>query len=189
MTAGKLTHTAGSRRAAARARSAARGRQRGLTLFGLLFWALAIGFGAYLVIRVFPTVNEYLTIKSTVEKIASQQPATVAQGEHYDDDSLSYAPLFTEKLGNVEHQIRVDPRRGAYYGPEPKTFPFAQNCRYSPEGVVCKVPPGHYFALGDNRDNSQDSRFWGFVPDENIVGKAFFVWMNFGNLGRIGAFH
>jgi signal peptidase I len=121
--------------------------------------------------------------------INGQPVPTVSKGEHYDDDSLSYAPLFTEKLGNVEHQIRVDPRRGAYYGPEPKTFPFAQNCRYSPEGVVCKVPPGHYFALGDNRDNSQDSRFWGFVPDENIVGKAFFVWMNFGNLGRIGAFH
>jgi hypothetical protein len=78
MTAGKLTHTARGPRAAAQARSASRGQQRGLTLFGLLFWALAIGFGAYLVIRVFPTVNEYLTIKSTVEKIAAQQPSTVA---------------------------------------------------------------------------------------------------------------
>jgi signal peptidase I len=114
---------------------------------------------------------------------------TVSQGEHYDDDSLSYAPLFSEKLGNVEHRIRVDPRRSAYYGPDPKRFPMSENCRYSPEGVTCKVPPGHYFMMGDNRDNSQDSRFWGFVPDENIVGKAFFVWMNFGNLGRIGSFH
>jgi len=114
---------------------------------------------------------------------------TVPKGEHYDDDSLSYAPLFNEKLGDVEHQIRVDPRRSAYYGPDPKRFPMAENCRYSPEGVTCKVPPGHYFLMGDNRDNSQDSRFWGFVPDENIVGKAFFVWMNFGNLGRIGSFH
>jgi signal peptidase I len=114
---------------------------------------------------------------------------TVSKGEHYDEDSLSYAPLWTEKLGDVEHQIRVDPRRVPYYGPDPKRFPNAENCRYSPEGVTCKVPPGHYFMMGDNRDNSQDSRFWGFVPDENIVGKAFLVWMNFGNLGRIGPFH
>lgn len=79
MTAGKLGHTAGSTGSVARARGSARARQRGLTLFGLLFWALAVGFGAYLVIRVFPTVNEYLTIKSTVEKIAAQQPSTVAE--------------------------------------------------------------------------------------------------------------
>ena len=64
----------------------------------------------------------------------------------------------------------------------------ADGCRYSAEGVTCKVPPGHYMVLGDNRDRSQDSRFWGFVPDENIVGRAFLVWMNFGNLRRIGSF-
>jgi signal peptidase I len=120
--------------------------------------------------------------------INGQPVAEVSQGEHYDDDSMSYAPMYQEKLGDVEHKIRVDVRRSAYYGPDPKRFPMAENCRYSPEGVVCKVPPGHYFMMGDNRDNSQDSRYWGFVPDENIVGKAFFVWMNFGNLGRIGAF-
>ena len=107
-----------------------------------------------------------------------------------DEESMRYLPEYTEKFGDAEHRILVNPQAQPYYGPdESRTFPFNENCRYSSEGVSCKVPAGHYFMMGDNRDNSQDSRFWGFVPDENIVGKAFFVWMNFGNLKRIGGFH
>ncbi len=108
----------------------------------------------------------------------------------YDEESRRYFSEFKEKFGDTEHSILVNPQSQPYYGPDDRiAFPFRENCRYSAEGVTCKVPAGHYFTMGDNRDNSQDSRFWGFVPDQNIVGKAFFVWMNFGNLKRIGPFH
>jgi signal peptidase I len=126
--------------------------------------------------------NQKLTVNG-------QLLATTAMSDFFEADSMHYEPQFTEKLGDIEHRLLVNPRRQMYYGPDPKTFPGAENCRYTADSVTCKVPAGHYFMMGDNRDNSLDSRFWGFVPDENIVGKAFFVWMNFGNLGRIGAFH
>ncbi len=108
----------------------------------------------------------------------------------YDEESRRYFAEFKEKFGDTEHGILVNPQSQPYYGPDDRiAFPFRENCRYSAEGVTCKVPAGHYFMMGDNRDNSQDSRFWGFVPDQNIVGRAFFVWMNFGNFKRIGPFN
>jgi signal peptidase I len=109
--------------------------------------------------------------------------------DYYDEESRRYAPQFSETLGSRPHDMLVDPRRTPFVRPMDEFTAFREQCRYSPEGVVCKVPAGHYFMMGDNRDNSQDSRFWGFVPDENIVGKAFVVWMNFGNFSRIGSFH
>lgn len=120
--------------------------------------------------------------------VNGKQVETQSQGDFFDDDpgSMRIRPLFTEKLGVVEHKILVDPQPRGPVGPIAQ-FPYFQNCTYTLEGVTCKVPEGHYFMMGDNRDNSQDSRFWGFVPDENIVGKAFVVWMNFGNPKRIGS--
>jgi signal peptidase I len=110
--------------------------------------------------------------------------------DYFDEDQMSYSKLFAEQLGTKKHQLLNNDRRPAGWSESDTetNYPNKKNCQYSDLGVTCKVPEGHYFMMGDNRDNSLDSRYFGFVPDANIVGRAFFVWMNFGNLKRIGGF-
>lgn len=91
-----------------------------------------------------------------------------------------------ETIGEHKHAVLVNPDAPTLHLSSVADFVGRNNCSYDDDKVRCKVPDGHYFTLGDNRDNSRDSRYWGFVPDNQIVGKAFFIWMNFSDLKRVG---
>ena len=124
--------------------------------------------------------NKRLSINGT--------PVPTRQIDDYlSKERMQFSRRYVETVNGVEHEILLDEDSPPSVMPG-RAFPFAGNCNYNTNGLACTVPPGHYFVMGDNRDNSSDSRVWGFVPDDNIVGKAFFIWLNLNELGRFGSF-
>jgi len=116
------------------------------------------------------------------------EPMPVQGAGFYTDAELNYLrlPTYLEKLGNHDHQMMIVPAQPPVDLAQVRQFPHRENCEYNDDGFSCTVPAGHYFMMGDNRDQSSDSRYWGFVPDDHIKGRAFLVWMNFGDFKRIG---
>jgi signal peptidase I len=100
--------------------------------------------------------NKVLTINGVEAK-----QKLIAQ-THYIDENGTYFTenLIEENLDGVKHLIYVQPEGG------------------ETQDIDVVVPPHHYFAMGDNRDDSGDSRIWGFVPEENLIGQAFWIFMS-----------
>jgi signal peptidase I len=87
--------------------------------------------------------------------------------------------------GPREYTIAVNPQAPAVMPAGVRSFPYRDKCDYNERGFTCKVPPDHYFMMGDNRDASDDSRYWGFVPDDHIRGRAFFIWFNWDDIASL----
>jgi len=121
-------------------------------------------------------VGKTLTVNGAV---ATQTPAST------DADATISDRRMHENLGGVEHDILMNPDRFADH----YACPFVEN---SADDFEYVVPAGHYFMMGDNRDNSNDSRCWGVVPEANLKGRAMLIWMSWNSdklrpdLSRIG---
>jgi len=117
--------------------------------------------------RVIGLPGDTITYKNKRVFVNGSALPLVAKGDYPSEIPGLSKKQFEEQIGELTHSIALYPDQFSHS----KTY---------------KVPLGHYFVMGDNRDNSEDSRYWGAVPEENLVGKAFFIWMNWGEWNRIG---
>lgn len=115
----------------------------------------------------------YLRKACTAERCDSPVGIEVEEIGTYSEESFGFAEnyiLFKEKLGKANHEAMINPR-----APEFLQYYYRQPGTTLGSWVV---PEGHYFVMGDNRDNSRDSRFWGFVPEEYLIGKTVGIWLS-----------
>jgi signal peptidase I len=139
--------------------------------------------------RVVAVPGDRITYRDKQLEINGKPVALQPVGDYsYVEGGISFinAKRLTESLADTAHDILVQSERPTLQMGSVRRFPLRENCEYNDFSFTCTVPSGHYFTMGDNRDASDDSRYWGFVPERNIVGRAFMVWWNFDAMSRIG---
>lgn len=142
--------------------------------------------------RIVGLPGDTITYKNKTLFINDKPTHKVLKGNYIyptdDENTLHYNQQFTEQIDQKHFKTLNDQKMLPVYLEGVQKHRFAKNCYYdlSGESFTCKVPPNHYFMMGDNRDASNDSRYWGFVPGHAIVGKAFMIWLNFKMPNRIG---
>jgi signal peptidase I len=98
-----------------------------------------------------------------------------SDGRHFDGTSVRFFEKHTESLSGIDYSILIYPSEPTPVSEPLPEFPFREKCTLHANGMGCDVPTDHYFVMGDNRDNSYDSRQWGLVPADAIIGKVIAI--------------
>jgi len=136
--------------------------------------------------RVIGLPGDIVDYHDKILKINGKVVEKTRLNDYLNEERFMYSEQYQEQLEGVSHRVLNDPDRPAGLI-MPHAFPNQDKCRYDQHGFICTVPDGHYFMMGDNRDNSSDSRVWGFVEDRRLVGKAFIIWFHMNDFSRIGS--
>ena len=141
--------------------------------------------------RVVGLPGDYITYKNKRLSINGKEFGYQLEGDYAYSKigERLFLKRYRESMGTYSHDILLFENEPAIRVEAlNNSYPDRKNCTYSADGFSCTVPSGKYFMMGDNRDDSSDSRYWGFVPEQNLIGKVIVIWMNFKDFSRAGTF-